>query len=903
MSVQRRIDFLTGVGEMGELMHSIDWSTTAVGPVSSWPPALRMMVDLLLRNRFPLILWWGPKFIQFYNDTYRPILGDKHPESMGQPASECWTEIWHIIGPMIEAPFFGQPATTSEDLLLVMNRKGFMEETHFKVAYSPVPDETVQPTGVGGVLATVADITEQVYGERQLRTLRELGARAAEAQTSEQACKTAAATLGENTYDVPFALLYLVEPGGQEAYLAASTGFDTIGTANSDRISIDDQTPWPLKAIVRQGETVVLSDLEERFGDLPKGRWEQQPRDALMLPLASPDQPQPYGILIVGLSPRRELSEGYRTFFELAAGQVTTAIRNANAYQEQRKRAEALAEIDRAKTAFFSNVSHEFRTPLTLMLGPVEDLLSRSHTDLSPAAKGQLEVVNRNGIRLLRLVNTLLDFSRIEAGRVQAIFEPTDLAAFTIELASVFRAATERAGLSLKVHCPKLPESVYVDRDMWEKIVLNLISNAFKFTFEGEIEVVLFVESSCVVLTVRDTGVGIPAEEMPRLFERFHRVQNMRSRTHEGSGIGLALVQELVKLHGGVIRAESHLGIGTAFTVTLPLGKEHLPPDSTSSSRTLASTAAGAAPFVEEALRWLPDEPNCEDTTPLILPHELVSIPCPANEKDTADRPVILIADDNADMRHYIARLLAERYRIVTVPDGLAALTAARGKRPDLILSDVMIPNLDGFGLVAEIRTDDALKTIPVILLSARAGEESRVEGLEYGADDYLIKPFSARELLARVSAHLDMARLRREANERIRESEERFRTVQENSLDRFTILKPFYNDNGEIIDFTYVYQNARAVKSTGRSPEELVGRRMTEIFPTFPQTRFFAMYMQVVETKQPLEFEDRYNYDGVDEWFRATVTPVPDGIAVVTQIITEHKRLRCERAREKPSL
>ncbi len=440
----------------------------------------------------------------------------------------------------------------------------------------------------------------------------------------------------------------------------------------------------------------------------------------------------------------------------MISGQIATAIQNVRAAEEERQRLEALAEIDRAKTAFFSNVSHEFRTPLTLMLGPVEDLLAKSYTGLSPAAKSQLELVNRNGNRLLRLVNTLLDFSRIEAGRMQAVYQPTDLAAFTLELSSVFRSATERAGLRLELNCPELLQPVYVDRNMWEKIVLNLISNAFKFTFEGEITVSLIQAGNQVELRVRDTGVGIPAHELPRLFDRFHRIENIRSRTHEGSGIGLALVQELVKLHGGTVRVESAIGKGSTFIVSVPLGNAHLPPERVGGTRTLATTAVGASPFVEEALRWLPDT-ELEVAAEALPSDELIPVPCPpgAGGDDASEkRPRILVADDNADMRQYLVRLLAERYEVEAVSDGEAALACAREHAPDVVLSDVMMPNLDGFGLLRALRADAETRTVPIILLSARAGEESRVEGMEHGADDYLIKPFSARELLARVQTH-----------------------------------------------------------------------------------------------------------------------------------------------------
>jgi signal transduction histidine kinase len=394
------------------------------------------------------------------------------------------------------------------------------------------------------------------------------------------------------------------------------------------------------------------------------------------------------------------------------------------------------------------------------MLGPLEDELREKVDPLPLTRRERLRTAHRNTLRLLKLVNTLLDFSRIEAGRTQASYQPTDLASYTAELASVFRSAIEKAGLSLTLSCDPLPEPIYVDREMWEKIVLNLLSNAFKHTFEGGIRVELRWCADHVELAIADSGVGICKEELPRLFERFHRVKGAKSRTHEGTGIGLALVHELVALHGGNVQVTSEEGKGTTFTVSVRTGSAHLPSERVLAASDARSTVTSAAAY-EEAMLWARDAGATISEPP---PPAAASMNAPRSSiVPPAHRARILWADDNADMRDYVTRLLADTYQVLAVPDGLAALTAAQSELPDLVLSDVMMPGLDGFGLLKALRADARTKTVPIILLSARAGEESALEGLEAGADDYLIKPFSARELLVRIRTHLDLARLRRQ--------------------------------------------------------------------------------------------------------------------------------------------
>ncbi|AKJ02082.1 signal transduction histidine kinase [Archangium gephyra] len=741
-------------GELGTLVRSVDWSKTPLGPVSGWPTSLKTMVGVVLRNRFPMLLWWGPDLIQIYNDGYRPILGEKHPASLGAPAIQVWSEIWDVIGPMARSVLDGAPATWNESFLLLINRRGFPEETYHTFSYSPVPAEGGQ---VGGVLVTVQETTGQEQDNRQLRMLGELAARAADAKSAEQACRTATGILADNDADLPFSLFYLLSEDARELRLVSTTGLERYeGPGKPGQVPFDasasDTGGWPFAEAARTGREALVDNLSERFGAMPGGRWGIPSERAVVLPLSRPGQPHPYGFLVAGVSPRRVLDDRYLGLFRLTADQVVTAIANASAYEEERKRVEALAEIDRAKTAFFSNVSHEFRTPLTLMLGPTEDALASPSQALTG---GNLETVHRNALRLLKLVNSLLDFARIEAGRIQATYTPVDLAELTTGLASAFRSAIERAGLTFEVSCPPLPEPLYVDQDMWEKIVLNLLSNALKFTFEGAIHVSQRWLGEGVELQVTDTGTGIPESELPHLFERFHRVQGARSRTHEGSGIGLALVHELVRMHGGTITATSTAGQGTTFTVRVPAGTAHLPKERVAARRSQESTALGTAPYVNEALRWLPGAPE----VPSVEPSRLSAPVHPVMDIVAGAR--ILLADDNADMREYVGRLLAERWRVETAPDGLAALEAARARPPDLVLTDVMMPGLDGFGLLRELRADERTRNVPVIVLSARAGEEAHVEGLRAGANDYLVKPFSARELVARVESQLVRARLR----------------------------------------------------------------------------------------------------------------------------------------------
>jgi len=845
--------WLTG-SEMGERIREFDWSQTALGPLEQWPTTLLSTLGICLTARFPLATYWGPQGRLLYNDAWRPILGDKHPWALGRPAEEVWPEIWDRLQPLFHTVLNEGQATWRSDELLPMQRFGYTEECYFDYSFNPIRGESGQ---VEGILNIVQETTYRVLNDRRATLLRELAALSGSAQNEEEACARILQALATDPADVPFALLYQIDRDQRQARLAGCIGLDEPSCARRDVVDLSEDEAaegWPLVAAVRRGGPSVLDDLADRFGLLPGGAWPEPARQGLLLPI---DTTVKEGgvILVAGISPRRPLDDHYHHFFRMLGSHMAVAINNARAYQSEQRRAEALAELDRAKTTFFSNISHELRTPLTLMLGPLEEEL-RQRPD-SPS----LEVAHRNSLRLLKLVNTLLDFSRIEAGRAEACYQPTDLAAYSADLASSFRSAIETAGVKFVVDCPSLPDAVYVDRSMWEKIVLNLLSNAFKHTFQGQIRLSMRHDAAGVALMVSDTGVGIPEEALPLLFERFYRVDNRRSRTHEGSGIGLALVQEVVHLHGGTVEVTSRLDEGSTFTVRLPWGKGHLPADRIDEVEEQATRSTSTAAYVQEALHWLPDHARLK---PAASGLSAASPP--------SARARVLIADDNADMRRYIERLLSSRYDVMAACDGQAALEEIRRHPPDLVLSDIMMPQLDGIGLLNAVRADPALRSLPVILLSARAGEESRIEGLREGADDYLVKPFSAQELTARVATHLELSRIRRQAQADITRSKLFLERIADSTPDLLFVF--------DLLERRALYLNHGVKSLLGYDREHLPAMQDNPVArlvhpEDVPRVEQWLARFQSAADGEVLEHRHRLRHaDGTYRWFavRASV-------------------------------
>ncbi len=594
----------------------LEWPHAAPAPAAAWPPSLRAAISIMLASGFPTLIAWGPEGTQLYNDACRAVLGATTSQGpIGRRASPCWEEIRAtLLDPMFQQLMSGAKPIWIEDLLLVVDRSGYFEEAYFTFSCSAIRDETGDPIGM---LATFVETTARVLSERRLRMLGELAAHAFTARSADVACQNVAGTLEAHENDLPFFLLYLADADGRRARLCASAGVAADSDASPPTLDLVDDTAdavWPVAHVARTGQPEVRDDLRPLTGCLSGGPWAEAAHTALAVPIAPSADSPAIGVLVAGISPRRPLDDDYRSFLQLVGAHIASALSSALAYEAERERGDAMTDLDRAKTSFFTRVAEEFRTSLTLMLGPAGELLADAHGRLPAGQREQVTILHANAVHLLRLADTLLAFLRMDSGRVEPSFEPTDVAALTREAA--------------------------------DRVVPG--------------------------------PAGVPV-------------------------------------------------------------------------------SGGAAAVVEDAMRWLP-----EDRAPGSRKSGASAAAVPAPDSGGAR---ILVADHHPEICSYLLRLLGDRWAVDCVGDGGAALDAVRERRPDLVIADVMMPGLDGVAFVRELRADPRTATIPVLLLSARVNEEARVEGLEAGAADYVAKPFSSRELVAKVQTHIELSRLRAQAD------------------------------------------------------------------------------------------------------------------------------------------
>jgi PAS domain S-box-containing protein len=865
--------WLSGGGEMGALIRTIDWSATSLGPLSGWPQSLRTSVSLCLSSTFPILVAWGADDVQIYNDAYRPICGAKHPASMGAPFKVCWATALPVVGAAFDRAHEGEGAYI-RDQRMVLDRYGYLEEAFMTFSFSSIRDESGK---VGGIFHPITETTALVLNGRRTHGLRDVSAALGDARTIADIGAQIGAQVQRLALDVPFLLFYQLDSASGQLHLRGSAGMAPGSALAPAQLPFDDAC-WPFAACQATRALQQVEIARARFGGVACGPYDEPPHTALVLPLALPGQDALFGFVVAGVSAYRALDADYLNFYELLAGAVNKAVGIVLAYEHEQRRAEELAEIDRAKTAFFSNVSHEFRTPLTLILGPLAEALADAGHPLDAVQRARVELTHRNALRLLKLVNALLDFSRIEAGRVVARYEPTDLRAVTADLASVFESAMAKGGLRYAVELDAFDDALYIDRDMWEKIVFNLLSNAFKFTLEGSVVVTLRRHGDMARLSVIDSGGGVPAHELPRMFERFHRIEGAQGRTYEGTGIGLALIQELVHLHGGAIAVHSVEGEGTRFDVDIPFGKDHLPAAQVAAVSDSGRPGQQGAAFVEEALRWMPDAAEAAPVRAQVHADAMRAAPA---------RPRVVIADDNNDMRAYVKSLLGAYADVTACVDGEEAFALLLRDPPDLLVSDVMMPRLDGFGLIARLRATEALRYLPVILLSARAGDDAKIEGLQAGADDYLVKPFSAQELQARVQRQLELARERRHQQHEAIRHEAYFRSL----VDASPVMLWTTDASGRC-----TYLSERWYDYTGRTPAQDLGFGWLENVHPDDLARARADFIAASDARAPFSIDYRLRArDGQYRWaVDAGVPRIDDAgapLGFVGTVIDVHER------------
>jgi PAS domain S-box-containing protein len=653
---------LGGAGEMAALMRSVDWGATTLGPVEGWPQSLCTVVRILLGSREGMWLVWGPDQVFLYNDAWRAMtMGDRHPGALARPAAQAWPDVWPAVQERIAPMLATGRAGFDDELMLLMQRGDRLEETYHTVSYCPVPDDAGH---IGGLLCIGVDDTARVLQERRLHCLRETAAIVASPQPEDAMAAALQRVLGRCTRDLPFTLAYLFDDR-DDARLACTSGIAPGHPAAPECIPAGDAVPWPAAA-VRHGGTLVLHDLGG-LGELPRGAWDRPPGAAALASHTPSWQQQAAGFLVVGLHPYLPWDASYQEFVQQLADRVCAGLAVA------RSHAIANGTSPAAAAAGQSGRRHQQRE--------------------LQGARAQVAEMRRSMERLRELAHTLADFSPPGWDRGETAQERVTLAAYTTELASLFRDTIESAELRLVIDCRPLAEPVDVDPALWEKLVLLLLSNATESTSAGSITLGLRRVRRTVELSVSDTGSGVPARKV-------------------------AQVEALARLLGATVRVERGDGRGSRCTVVLPVDRMR------AGGATAAAHGAAARPPAAAAR--------------------------------------ILIADDDPDMRRYLRRLLGTHYHVQTFAVTTAALAAARAMVPDLVLVDALLPDLDGAAFARVLRADARTRGVPVIQLTAPVRH-----GLVSGpaeAEDRLVKPFTAQELLARVAARLELARMQREA-------------------------------------------------------------------------------------------------------------------------------------------
>ena len=533
-------------------------------------------------------------------------------------------------------------------------------------------------------------------------------------------------------------------------------------------------------------------------------------------------------------------------------------IRIGNELEMRDFETKKLKEVDAMKSKFFANISHEFRTPLTLIEGPVEKLLA---SDKSNDRRNIYKMIKRNSERLLNLINELLELSKLESGKMKLSAQRGDIVSFTKAIVMSFESLADKKRIQIDITSSSDFIELYFDKEKMQKILANIISNAFKFTPEdGKITVCIEgdISNRTVIIEIADSGIGIPQEELPKIFDRFYQVVSTNMEGYEGTGIGLSLTKELVEIHHAAITVKSEEGNGSTFTLTFPLGTEH---------------------FEEEELIYSESE--------IILQDEIIEENISVSSIIEEEKPLLLIVEDNHDVREFIINIIENKYRYYEGQDGQEGYEKALEHMPDLIVSDIMMPKLTGDKMCERLKNDQITSHIPIVLLTAKVSDQDKIEGLQIGADDYLIKPFNDKELLARINNLIIQRRKLREKY--LRDAEIRPTEVAVTSVDKKFIEKlmrvveenisnpEFHVEQlADLLAMSRTQLNRKISSILGQKPNEFIRkyriRRAAELIKQnfgnmtavaykvgFDNLSYFSKCFKQIYKQSPLEFEKNF--------------------------------------------
>lgn len=712
---------------------------------------------------------------------------------------------------MIDQVLAGEAVYKENDCLTFRRYgNGIPMESYHDWRYVPV---RAKDGAVVGLFNQSVEKTDQILAERRLGTVRSLSEQMLVVRSLQEYYDSIIEVLEENSRDAPFAMCYSVKPqstnesgvtvdvnlegslGVPDNHPSAprhlnvtvasknknmfGAGGNTVGlssptlsaisalSSGSGRIHqyVDGITAWPIQKALSTRQCVVVNDCREFIKDYPLREWDELPVAAIVVPICSDSSTEiPESVLVLGLNVRRPFDAEYDSWVHVIRSHLASSLTSVKAVEAEKKRVEDQVRMEKAKTAWFRGAAHDLRSPLALVSGPLDDVL---HSNLAPKQKNSLTTAKRNVDRLMRLVDALMDFSRLEAGKVEGRFVPTDLVPFIAELAGLFRPAIERMGIDLVLDLETSDRLVYVDPTLFETVVSNLIGNAMKYTEEGQI-IVRLRYTDVAELSIIDTGVGIPADELKSVTEVFHRATTAVQSGSQGTGLGLSIVREILHLHDGSLEISSTSQLesanhGSTFTAKLSLQERRV---SFASSENAVFGKYGQA-LADEAMRWKRDTASTEGSSSEAgIESSLGSTSRFSDGLMFEPNDTLLIVDDNGDMREYIRNIFSPFCKVYEASNGEMGCKMALANPPSLILSDLLMPKMSGMEMLTALRNESSTRITPVIVLSAISSDEARVDALMSGAEDYMTKPFKPKELLARVHLHMHVGKKRKQLEE-----------------------------------------------------------------------------------------------------------------------------------------